>query len=199
MDGDVKNSTFAEMFAKKYPERYFEARIAEQNMISAAVGLAAAGKIPFVSSFAKFLVRGYDQLEMAAITNANIKLCGSHAGVSLAADGPSQMGLPDLAFMRSFAHSRRVDGAPGIRVFCPSDAVAAFKLTELMANTEGMCYMRTHRPDVDFLYEEARSSRSAASSTWWTGRTWSSSPAATWCTWPSRRWRCWTRRGCRRR
>jgi transketolase len=153
-DGDVKNSTFADMFAKKYPERYFEARIAEQNMISMAVGLAAGGRIPFVSSFAKFLVRGYDQLEMAVITNANIKLCGSHAGVSLAADGPSQMGLPDLAFMRSFAHSARVDGAPAIRVFCPSDAVSAFKLTELMANTDGVCYMRTHRPDVDFLYDE---------------------------------------------
>jgi transketolase len=154
MDGDVKNSTFAEMFAKKYPDRYFEARIAEQNMVSAAVGLAAGGRIPFISSFAKFLVRGYDQLEMAAISNANIKLCGSHAGVTLAADGPSQMGLVDLAFMRSFAHSHRVDGAPAIQVFCPSDAVSAFKLTELMANTEGICYLRTHRPDVEFLYEE---------------------------------------------
>jgi len=154
MDGDVKNSTFAEIFAKAHPERYFEARIAEQNMISTAVGLSASGRIPFVSSFAKFLVRSYDQLEMAAISNANIKLCGSHVGVSLAADGPSQMGLPDLAYMRSFAHSRRVDGAPAIRVFCPSDAVSAFKLTELMANTNGICYMRTHRPDVDFIYEE---------------------------------------------
>jgi len=153
LDGDVKNSTFAEIFAKKYPDRYFEGRIAEQNMISAAAGLAASGRIPFVSSFAKFLIRALDQLEMAAITNANIKLCGSHAGVSLAADGPSQMGLPDLAFMRSFAHSKRVDGLPAMRVFCPCDAVSAFKLTELMANTDGLCYMRTHRPDVDFIYE----------------------------------------------
>ncbi len=155
LDGDVKNSTFADFFANKFPERFFEARIAEQNMISAAVGLAAGGKIPFVSSFGKFLVRGYDQLEMAVISNANIKLCGSHAGVSLAADGPSQMGLPDLAFMRSFAHSRRVDGAPAIRFFQPCDAVSAFKLTELMANTDGLCYMRTHRPDVDFIYDES--------------------------------------------
>ncbi|HUS48449.1 MAG TPA: transketolase, partial [Phycisphaerae bacterium] len=155
LDGDVKNSTFAEFFASKYPRRYFEGRIAEQNMISAAVGLAASGRIPFVSSFAKFLVRGYDQLEMAAITNANVKLCGSHAGVSLAADGPSQMGLPDLGFMRSFAHACRVDGAPAMRIFQPSDAVSAFKLTELMANTDGLCYMRTHRPDVPLLYEEA--------------------------------------------
>jgi transketolase len=154
LDGDVKNSTFAQFFAEKYPQRYFEARIAEQNMISAAVGLAAGGRVPFVSSFAKFLIRGYDQLEMALITNANIKLCGSHAGVSLAADGPSQMGLPDLAFMRAFAHSRRVDGQPAARVLLPSDAVSAFKLTELMANLEGFCYMRTHRPDVDFVYGE---------------------------------------------
>jgi len=154
LDGDVRNSTFAQYFAEKYPNRYFEARIAEQNMVSAAAGLAAAGKVPFVSSFAKFLVRGYDQLEMAAITNANLKLCGSHAGVSLAADGPSQMGLPDLAFLRAFAHAKRVDGRPAARVFLPSDAVSAFKLTELMANLEGLCYMRTHRPDVDFIYDE---------------------------------------------
>ncbi len=154
LDGDVRNSTFSEFFYKKYPERFFEARIAEQNMISVAAGLSAAGKIPFVSSFAKFLIRGYDQLEMAIISNANIKLCGSHAGVSLAADGPSQMGLPDLGFVRSFAHSTRVDGAPAMRVFQPSDAISAFKLTELMANIDGMCYMRTHRPDVPFIYAE---------------------------------------------
>jgi transketolase len=154
LDGDVKNSTFADFFAKKVPGRFFEARIAEQNMISAAAGLSAAGKIPFASSFAKFIVRGYDQVEMAAISNANIKICGSHAGVSLAADGPSQMALPDLAFFRSFAHATRADGSPVIRTFLPSDAVSAYKLTELMANTPGLCYMRTHRPDVDFLYDE---------------------------------------------
>jgi transketolase len=157
MDGDVKNSTFAEYFAKKYPERYFEARIAEQNMISAAVGMAAAGKVPFVSTFAKFMVRGFDQVEMAAITNANIKMCGSHAGVSLAADGPSQMGLTDVAFIRSLARAKRADGAPACRLMLPSDAVSAFRLTEAMANSTGMCYMRTHRPDVPFLYEENES------------------------------------------
>jgi transketolase len=153
-DGDVKNSTFADMFFKKYPERFFEARIAEQNMVSAASGLAAGGKIPFASTFAKFFVRAYDQIEMAAISNANVKLVGSHAGVSLAADGPSQMSLPDLAFFRSFAHSTRVDGQPAIRTFLPCDAISAFKLTELMANIDGMCYMRTHRPDVAFIYDE---------------------------------------------
>ncbi|MBN1844135.1 MAG: hypothetical protein JW810_00510, partial [Sedimentisphaerales bacterium] len=155
LDGDVKNSTFADLLAKACPEQYFEGRIAEQNLISAAAGLAAGGKIPFVSSFAKFLIRGYDQLEMASNSNANIKLCGSHAGISLAADGPSQMALPDVAFLRSFAHARRwVDDAPSIRVFCPSDAVSAFKLTERMANLDGLCYMRTHRPDVPLLYDE---------------------------------------------
>jgi len=154
LDGDVKNSTFAQAFASQHGERYFEGRIAEQNMISAAVGLAAAGRVPFVSSFAKFLIRAYDQLEMAAISNANVKLCGSHAGVSLGADGPSQMALPDMAFIRSFAHTARADGGPAIRAFLPSDAVSAFKLTELMANTDGLCYMRTHRPDVAVLYDQ---------------------------------------------
>ncbi len=155
LDADVKNSTFTDLFAKACPGQYFEGRIAEQNIISAASGLAAGGKIPFVSSFAKFLIRGYDQLEMASNTNANIKLCGSHSGISLAADGPSQMALPDVAFMRSFAHAQRwLDDAPSIRVFCPSDAVSAFKLTELMANANGLCYMRTHRSDVPLLYEE---------------------------------------------
>ncbi|MCP4376249.1 MAG: transketolase, partial [bacterium] len=154
IDADVQNSTFSEMFAKKYTDRYFEARIAEQNMVSAAAGIAAAGRIPFVSTFAKFFSRAYDQIEMAAISHANIKMCGSHAGISLAADGPSQMSLPDVAFFRSIAHSRRrTDGAPSVRVMLPSDAVSAFKLTELMANVDGMCYMRTHRPDVPFIYD----------------------------------------------
>jgi transketolase len=152
MDGDVKNSTFAEFFAKNHAQRFFEGRIAEQNMISAAVGLAAGGRIPFVSTFAKFVSRAYDQIEMAAVTNANIKICGSHAGVSLAADGPSQMGLTDVSFFRALSHAKRNDGAPACRVMLPSDAVSAYKLTELMANIDGLCYMRTHRPDVPLLY-----------------------------------------------
>ncbi|MFP4434943.1 MAG: transketolase [Phycisphaerae bacterium] len=154
LDGDVKNSTFALPFAEKFPDRFFECRIAEQNMISVAAGLSAAGKVPFVSTFGKFFTRAYDQIEMAVISNANIKMTGSHAGVSLAADGPSQMALSDMAFFRSFCRSKRVDGAPAMRVFQPADAVAAFKLTELMANVDGMCYMRTHRPDVPFIYDE---------------------------------------------
>ncbi len=154
LDGDVKNSTFAELFAKAHEDRYFEARIAEQNMVSAGAGLAASGRVPFVSTFSKFFVRAYDQIEMASISGADLKMVGSHSGVSLAADGPSQMSLCDMAFFRSFAHAIRPDGQPSIRTFLPSDAVSAFRLTELMANTPGMCYMRTHRPDVAVLYGE---------------------------------------------
>lgn len=154
VDADMRHSTAIAPFVSAHPKQFVEAKIAEQNMISMASGLSSAGKIPFTSTFAKFLVRAYDQVEMATVTAANIKMIGSHSGVSLAADGPSQMGLPDLAFMRSFAHTRRLDGEPGIRVFQPSDGVSAFKLTERMANAPGMCYMRTHRPDVPLLYSE---------------------------------------------
>ncbi len=152
LDGDVSNSTFAQFFAKAFPNRFFECKIAEQNMVSTAVGLAAGGFIPFLSSFAKFLSRAYDQTEMASITRANIKLVGSHAGVSLGADGPSQMGLPDVAFFRSFTQVDDGTGQPACVVFQPADAVAAYRCTELMANHVGMCYMRTHRPDMPLLY-----------------------------------------------
>lgn len=153
LDGDVSNSTFSNMFAKAFPDRFFECKIAEQNMISAAAGLAAAGYIPFASTFAKFLARGYDQIEMACITRANIKLCGSHAGVSLAADGPSQMSLPDIAYFRSYTQTDDGFGHPACVVFHPADAVATYHCTVLAANLHGMCYIRTHRPDVDFIYD----------------------------------------------
>src|SRR5439155_10983488 len=91
LDADVKNSTHSEWFAKKFPQQFLECRIAEQNMFSTAAGLSAAGKIPFCSTFAKFVMRGYDQIEMAIIGGANLKITGSHAGVTLAADGPSQI------------------------------------------------------------------------------------------------------------
>jgi transketolase len=152
LDGDVSNSTYADMFAKKYPGRFVECKIAEQNMISTAVGLAAAGFIPFVSTFAKFLSRGYDQIELAQIGRANIKLTGSHAGVSLAADGPSQMSLQDVAYFRSASLTDDGHGRPACVSFHPSDAVAAYYCTWLMASHDGMCYMRTHRPDVPILY-----------------------------------------------
>ncbi len=155
LDGDVSNSTMAGMFAQAHPDRFYECKIAEQNMISAAAGLSAAGRIAFANSFAKFLARGYDQLEMAVISRANIKLVGSHAGVSLAADGPSQMGLPDVAYFRSYTTVRADDRtSPLCWLFQPADAVAAYRLTRLMTCLPGLCYMRTHRPDVPLLYDD---------------------------------------------
>lgn len=152
LDGDVSNSTFAEIFAKALPARFFEGKIAEQNLVSAAVGCAAGGCVPFVSSFAKFLARAYDQVEMAQITRANIKLVGSHAGVSLAADGPSQMSLHDVAYFRSAATIDAGGSGPVCVSFQPADAVAAYACTVLMANHLGMCYLRTHRPDVPLIH-----------------------------------------------
>jgi transketolase len=153
LDGDVGNSTFAEIFAQQHPARFFEGRIAEQNLVSAAAGFAAGGMVPFVSSFAKFIARAYDQVELAAITRANINIVGSHSGLGPASDGPSQMALADVAFFRTLADVDAGGGTPACRLFQPADAVAACRLTELMANTPGMCYMRTHRPDVPFLYD----------------------------------------------
>ncbi len=153
LDGDVSNSTFAEYFHKKFPKRFFECKIAEQNMISTAAGLAAGGFIPFCSSFAKFISRGYDQVEMASISRANIKIVGSHAGVSLGADGPSQMGLVDVAFFRSFSLTDNGFGQPACVFFQPCDAVGAYYCTQLIANHEGMAYMRTFRPDTAMIYK----------------------------------------------
>jgi len=156
LDADVSNSTYSETFAKDQAlaERFFECRIAEQNMISVAAGMAAAGKTPFVNSFAKFITRAYDQIEMAINSGANIKIVGSHSGVSLAADGPSQMALPDIAWFRSFTTMRDHRGNPGCYVLQPSDAYAAYALANVMAEYEGACYMRTHRPDTEFLYSD---------------------------------------------
>lgn len=156
LDADVSNSTFADMFAKDetLAGRYLECRIAEQNMFSVAAGLSAGGKVPFASTFAKFVVRGYDQIEMALNSGANFKVVGSHAGISLAADGPSQMSLPDIAWFRSFATMKRQDGTPGFYVLQPSDAYQAYALTRAMAEYDGPCYMRTLRPETEFLYGE---------------------------------------------
>ena len=153
LDGDVSNSTYADLFRKKYPDRFVECKIAEQNMVSTAAGMAAAGFIPFVSSFAKFLARAYDQVEMAQITRANIKLTGSHAGISLAADGPSQMSLHDVAYFRAASEVDNGFGRPVCVSFHPSDAVAAYHCAWLMAGHDGMCYLRTHRADVPLLYK----------------------------------------------
>ena len=143
LDGEVGNSTYAGQFADAYPDRFFEMFIAEQQLIAAAVGLAVRGYVPFASTFAAFLSRGYDFLRMAGISGANIKLCGSHAGVEIGQDGPSQMALEDLAAMRA---------VHGSTVLYPADATAAAALTAQMADRPGIVYLRTTRGSWPVLY-----------------------------------------------
>jgi transketolase len=143
LDGEVGNSTYAAEFAAAYPDRFFEMFIAEQQLIAAAVGLAVRGYVPFASTFAAFFSRGYDFLRMTGITGANIKLCGSHAGVEIGPDGPSQMALEDLAAMRAIH---------GSTVLYPADATAAAALTAQMADTAGLVYLRTTRGAWPVLY-----------------------------------------------
>jgi transketolase len=145
LDGDVKNSTFAERFMERFPERFVESFIAEQNMVSVAAGLAAQGFVPFASSFACFLERAADQIRMAGISRANVKLCGSHAGVSIGEDGPSQMALEDLAFFRAI---------PEAVVLYPSDGVATDAAVQLAAQRKGLVYIRTTRGKTAGLYPE---------------------------------------------
>jgi transketolase len=144
LDGEVSNSTYAEIFAKAHPERYFEMFIAEQQMVAAAVGLQVRRWKPFASTFAAFFTRAYDFLRMAAVSRANIKLCGSHAGVSIGEDGPSQMGLEDLAAFRA---------VHGSTVLYPSDANQTARLIEAMADQEGIVYLRTTRAATPVIYE----------------------------------------------
>ena len=143
LDGDVKNSTHTEEFAKVAPERFFECYITEQNMLGVAMGLASRGNIPFASTFACFFSRAYDFIRMAAISGLNIKLAGTHAGVSIGEDGASQMGLEDLAMMTA---------QPGFTVLYPSDATSAWRATELLANHRGPSYLRLGRPASPVLY-----------------------------------------------
>jgi transketolase len=143
MDGEVSNSTFADEFAQKYPERYFEMYIAEQQLVAAAVGFSVRGYRPFASTFAAFFTRAYDFIRMAAVSQADICLVGSHAGVEIGADGPSQMALEDLAMMRA---------VQGSTVLYPSDATSAAALVQAMADREGVVYMRTTRGAYPVLY-----------------------------------------------
>ncbi|PYR70788.1 MAG: transketolase [Acidobacteria bacterium] len=143
LDGDVKNSTFSEKFEEKHADRFFQNFIAEQVMVGSAMGLAARGAIPFPSTFAAFLSRAYDFIRMACISNVNIKLAGSHAGVSIGEDGPSQMALEDLAMMRA---------QPNMTVLYPCDAMSTERLLELMAYHPGPAYMRTSRPKTPVIY-----------------------------------------------
>ncbi len=146
LDGDVKNSTFSEKFLAALPERFVECFIAEQNMVGVAVGLTDCGKTPFASTFACFLTRAFDFIRMAAIGRAPIKLCGSHAGVSIGEDGPSQMGLEDIAMMRAI---------PDAVVLYPADAVSTVKLVARMAIYPGIAYLRTTRPKTPVIYDNS--------------------------------------------
>lgn len=143
LDGEVSNSTYAEEFAKAFPERYFEQYISEQQLVASAVGMSVRHKIPFASTFAAFFSRAYDFIRMAAISQANIRLVGSHAGVSIGEDGPSQMALEDLSMMRSVF---------GSTVLYPSDPNQTAQLTAEMAEHGGIVYMRTTREKLPTLY-----------------------------------------------
>lgn len=143
LDADVKNSTYTDKFGKKFPDRFFENFIAEQNMLGAAAGLAACGKIPFAATFAAFFTRAYDFIRMAAISQSNIKLVGTHVGVSIGEDGPSQMGLEDIAMMAA---------QPGMTVLYPSDGTCMYRLVETAAQHKGMVYLRAGRPKSPVLY-----------------------------------------------
>jgi transketolase len=148
LDGEVSNSTHADEFAQAYPDRYFEMFIAEQQMVAAAVGIAVRHYVPFASTFAAFFTRAFDFIRMAAISRANIRLAGSHAGVEIGADGPSQMALEDLAMMRA---------VHGSTVLYPSDATSAAALVYEMAGRPGISYMRTTRGAYPVIYESGAS------------------------------------------
>ncbi|MBI4794599.1 MAG: transketolase [Deltaproteobacteria bacterium] len=143
LDGEVSNSTMAEIFQKAYPERFFEVYIAEQNMVGMGLGLSRRGKIPFVSTFAAFFSRAYDQIRMSQYSDPNLKFVGSHAGVSIGEDGPSQMGLEDIAMFRAVLDSV---------VLYPGDAVSTEKLVEAMARHRGIAYLRTTRMATPVVY-----------------------------------------------
>jgi transketolase len=143
LDADVKNSTFSDKFEKAFPDRFYENFIAEQVMVGASMGLAARGAIPFPSTFACFLGRAADFIRMAAISNVNIKLAGSHAGVSIGEDGPSQMALEDLAMCRA---------EPNYTVLYPCDGVSAERLVALAAYHPGPVYIRFSRPKTPVIY-----------------------------------------------
>jgi transketolase len=144
LDGEVSDSTHAELFAKAHPERYFEMYIAEQQMAAAAVGMQVRGWVPYASSFAAFWSRAYDFVRMAAVSRADIRVCGSHAGVSIGPDGPSQMGLEDLAAFRA---------VHGSTVLYPCDANQTAKLVADLAERSGVCYLRTTRGGTPVIYE----------------------------------------------
>jgi transketolase len=143
LDAEVSNSTYSDIFKEKYPKKFFEMFVAEQNMVGVACGLAARGKIPFVSTFAAFHTRAFDQIRMSRYSAANIKFCGSHAGVAIGPDGPSQMGLEDIAMFRTL-----IEGV----VLYPSDAISTEKLVEKAVRHSGPVYIRTTRNTTPVIY-----------------------------------------------
>ncbi|HCC50201.1 MAG: transketolase [Candidatus Jacksonbacteria bacterium RIFOXYC2_FULL_44_29] len=150
LDAETSNSTGAEIFKNKYPENFIECYIAEQNMVGMAVGLARRGKMPFVSTFAAFLTRAFDQIRMSQYSDVGVKYVGSHAGVSIGPDGPSQMGLEDLAMFRALL---------GSVVLYPADAVSADKLVEIATQHAGIVYLRTTRADTPIIYQNQETFR----------------------------------------
>lgn len=145
LDGDTKNSTYAEKIKAVDPTRFIEGFIAEQNVVGVAIGAACRDRtIAFVSAFATFFTRAFDQIRMGAISQTNVNFVGSHCGVSIGEDGPSQMGLEDIAMFRAI---------PGSTIFYPSDAVSTERAVELAANTKGICFIRTSRPATAVLYK----------------------------------------------
>ncbi len=143
LDGDTKNSTYSQDFLKAHPDRFIECFIAEQNMVGVATGLSTLGKIPFVSTFAAFLTRAFDQIRMAAVSKANVKFVGSHVGVSIGEDGPSQMGLEDMAMFGAL---------PETIIVHPCDAVSTAKLIPQLVSHKGISYLRTLRPKTPVIY-----------------------------------------------
>lgn len=144
LDGDTKNSTYSDKLKAAFPDRYIECFIAEQNLVGVAIGATCRDRtIAFVSTFATFFTRAFDQIRMGAISQTNVNFVGSHCGVSIGEDGPSQMGLEDIAMFRTI---------PGSTVFYPSDAVSCERAVELAANTKGVCFIRTSRPETAVIY-----------------------------------------------
>ncbi len=143
LDGDVKNSTYAEDFFESFPKRSFQSYIAEQNMVGMSIGMSAKGYLPFLATFSAFLTRAHDQIRMSAYSFSNIKFAGSHSGVSIGADGPSQMGLEDLGIFRPI---------PGCAVLYPCDAYSTEACVESMAKHKGLAYIRTTRPATPLIY-----------------------------------------------
>jgi transketolase len=145
LDAEVSNSTFSYLFKERFPERFIECYIAEQNMISVALGLSLRGKKPFVSTFGAFLTRAFDQIRMAQYSKANLKITGTHCGVHIGEDGPSQMALEDLAMIRS---------VNGSKIFYPSDINSLNKMMAIMLNDFGISYLRVTRGDLPNIYQE---------------------------------------------